>query len=110
MSLGDFETAVRCRLPLIVIISNDQAWGAEAQHLQLLGLSEGFARIPTPSFAALAQSMGAEGFTVTCPDDLRSLAPRLREPLSGPIVLDCRVHPEIRAAVFNFDYAGVFAR
>jgi len=110
MSLGDLDTAVRHRLPIVVVISNDQAWGAEAQHLQMLGLPDDFVRMPTPSLAAVASAMGAEGHTITSPAELRSLAGRLKRPLDGPLVLDCRVHPGIQPASFNFDYAGVFAR
>jgi thiamine pyrophosphate-dependent acetolactate synthase large subunit-like protein len=110
MSLGDLETAVRHKLPLVVVVSNDQAWGAEAQHLQMLGLSDTYVRMKTPSFASLAAAMGAEGHTITSPTDLETIAPRLRERPSGPIVLDCRVHPAIQPVSFNFDYAGVFAK
>lgn len=110
MSLGDLETAVRMKLPLLVVVSNDQAWGAEAQHLQMLGLPDDYVRMPTPSFATLATAMGAEGHTISSPADLKALAGRLQQKLTGPVVLDCRVDPNIQPASFNFDYAGVFAK
>jgi hypothetical protein len=46
--------------------------------------------------------MGAEGFTVTSVDDLAAVAQRLREPLEGPIVLDCLVNPAVRAHTVEF--------
>lgn len=110
MSLGDLETAIRHKLPLVVVVSNDQAWGAEAQHLRMLGEPETFVRYTTPSFAEIARAMGGEGRTVTSPAELRALAPRLRERPLVPLVLDCRVHPDIQPESFNFDYAGVFAK
>lgn len=110
MSLGDLETAVRLSLPLVVVVSNDQAWGAEAQHLKMLGLPDRFVRMPTPSLAAIAQAMGGEGHTITSPAELRALAGRLRERPERPVLLDCRVHPDIQPDSFNFDYAGVFAK
>lgn len=110
MALGDLETAVRLRLPICFVISNDQAWGAEAQHLRHLDLPEDFVRVSTPSLAAVAQAMGAEAYTVESPADLEGLAERLRAPLDRPLVLDCRVHPDIQPESFNFDYAGVFAK
>jgi thiamine pyrophosphate-dependent acetolactate synthase large subunit-like protein len=110
MSLGDLETAVRLTLPIIIVVCNDQAWGAEAQHLRMLGLPDAFVRMHTPSLAAVAKAMGAEGFTVTSTAELRALADTLRRPLRGPIVLDCRVDPDIQPESFNFDYAGVFAK
>ncbi|GAA3942790.1 thiamine pyrophosphate-binding protein [Microbacterium soli] len=110
MALGDLDTAIRHRLPIVVVVSNDEAWGAEAQHLNLLGESDDFVRLPTPSLAELAVAMGAEGYTIRSRGDIEVVADRLREPLSGPIVLDCRVHPDIQPESFEFDYAGVFAK
>lgn len=110
MSLGDLETAARLRLPLVVVISNDQGWGAEAQHLRSLGLPDSYVRMPTPSLADVAKAMGTDAYTVRGPADLRGLAPVLGARPPRPIVLDCRVDPRIQPASFNFDYAGVFAR
>lgn len=110
MALGDLETAVRLELPMVVVISNDQAWGAEAQHLRMLQEPETFVRITTPSLADVANAMGAEGHLITSPAELRALSPRLRERPRRPLVLDCRVHPAIQPPSFNFDYAGVFAK
>jgi thiamine pyrophosphate-dependent acetolactate synthase large subunit-like protein len=110
MSLGDLDTAVRCKLPMVVVVSNDQSWGAESQHLQMLGLPDDYVCMTTPSLAAVAEAMGAEGHTIASPDDLSALRERFREPITRPVVLDCRVDPRIRPASFNFDYAGVFAK
>jgi hypothetical protein len=38
MSLGELETMVRYRLPILVVVLNDAAYGAEARELQLRGL------------------------------------------------------------------------
>jgi acetolactate synthase-1/2/3 large subunit len=110
MGLADLETAVRYRLPMVVVISNDQAWGAEAQHLRMLNLPDTYVRMETPSFADLANAMGAEGYTVASSADLENLKDRFTQPIERPIVLDCRVHPDIQPEAMNFDYAGVFAK
>ncbi len=110
MALGDLDTAIRYRLPMVVVISNDQGWGAEAQHLTMLGEPDSYVRMETPSFAELATAMGAEGYTIAAPADLEDLKDRFTRPIERPIVLDCRVHPEIQPATMNFDYAGVFAK
>lgn len=95
MSLGELETAVRLRLPLIVVVSNDQALGSEVKVLAELGMPTEFAQIPTPSFAAVASALGAEGFTVTSLADLDAVAERLRQRPTGPLVLDCHVNPAV---------------
>ena len=95
MSIGDLETAVRLNLPLIVIVSNDHALGSEVKVLSELGLPTDLAKIPAPSFAAVATALGAEGHTVTSVADLHRIADRLRVRPAGLLLLDCRVNPEV---------------
>jgi acetolactate synthase I/II/III large subunit len=91
MTLGDLETAARYRIPLVVVISNNDGLGSEMRHLRNAGLSEEFAHFSTPSFAAVAAAFGAEGHTIRTTEDLAFLGERLQRPLDGPVVLDCRV-------------------
>lgn len=95
MSIGDLETAVRLQLPLIVIVSNDHALGSEVKVLSELGLPTEMAKIPAPSFAAIAAALGAEGHVVTSAEDVRRLAPKLGSRPERPLLLDCRVNPEV---------------
>ena len=37
MSLGEFDTAVRYRLPIVFVVYNDEAYGAEMHFLRMLG-------------------------------------------------------------------------
>jgi thiamine pyrophosphate-dependent acetolactate synthase large subunit-like protein len=96
MTLGDVETAVRYRLPMVIVVSNDMALGAEVHYLDFMGEPTELAMHSTPSFAAVAEALGAEGYTVRSIDDLRQLEERFQRPIEGPIVLDCRINPEIR--------------
>jgi thiamine pyrophosphate-dependent acetolactate synthase large subunit-like protein len=109
MALGDLDTAVRRNLPIVIVVSNDQAWGAEAQHLRHLGMPDDYVRMRTPSLAAVAEAMGAQGYTITSPEDLRAIADRLRQRPDGPVVLDCRVDPDIQPAPV-MDYARISTR
>ncbi len=96
MSLGDLETAVRLRLPILVVVSNDEALGSEVNFLTEHGLNSEIAKTPSPSFAAIALAMGARAETIRSPGDLVVVDRWLRERSSVPLVLDCRVNPEIR--------------
>ena len=96
MSLGDLETAVRLRLPILVVVSNDEALGSEVNFLTEHGLNADVAKTPSPSFAAIALAMGARAETIRSPGDLVVVERWLRERSSVPLVLDCRVNPEIR--------------
>jgi thiamine pyrophosphate-dependent acetolactate synthase large subunit-like protein len=102
MALGDLETAVRYKLPIVVVISNDEALGVELHFLNLIGMPTKLAEFSTPSLAAVAEAIGAEAFTVRSADDLAAVEERLRRPLSGPLVLDCRINRAIRAEWLEF--------
>jgi acetolactate synthase-1/2/3 large subunit len=97
MSLGDLETAVRYRLPLVIVVSNDQALGSEMRILQNMGLPPDLADIPTPSLAETAVALGGEGVEVTRLDQLEPLHGRLHATGAGPLLLDCRISREVLA-------------
>jgi thiamine pyrophosphate-dependent acetolactate synthase large subunit-like protein len=97
MSLADLETAVRLKLPMLVVVANDEAYGAEVCVLADLGMQTDLARIPCPSFAAMAEAMGAQAATVRTLADLTVVESWLRGPHDRPLVLDCRVNDAVRA-------------
>lgn len=90
----DIETAVRLKLPVIDIVSNDSAWGMikGAQHAafgqRYCGVEFGETRIDL-----LAQSMGARGIRVESPDEIR---PALEEAAASGVmtVIDAQVDRE----------------
>jgi thiamine pyrophosphate-dependent acetolactate synthase large subunit-like protein len=96
MALGELETAARYRLPMLVVIYNDAAYGAEVHHFGPLGRSVKLARFPDTDFAALAQAAGAEGITVRNKGDLAPIQDWLERP-ERPLVVDAKVNPEVRA-------------
>jgi len=96
MALGELETAARYRLPMVVVVYNDAAYGAEVHHFGPMGHPVDLARFPDTDFAALARAAGAEGITVRKPEDLAPLKEWLGR-RDGPLVLDAKVNPEVRA-------------
>jgi thiamine pyrophosphate-dependent acetolactate synthase large subunit-like protein len=97
MTLGDLETAIRCRIPMVVLISNNGGLASEMKALNNAGLPTGHAEYPVRWFAPAAAAMGAEARTVTSFADLDQLAGRLGQPIEGPLVIDCRVAPKFDA-------------
>jgi sulfoacetaldehyde acetyltransferase len=65
MSFGEILTCVREKLPVTVVVFNNQQWGAEKKN-QVDFYSNRFVgvELENPSFAAIARSMGAEGIAV----------------------------------------------
>jgi thiamine pyrophosphate-dependent acetolactate synthase large subunit-like protein len=96
MALGELETAVRYSLPMVVVIYNDAAYGAEVHHFGPMGHPVDLTRFPDTDFAALARAAGAEGITVRGSGDLPPLKGWL-ERRDGPLVIDAKVNPDVRA-------------
>jgi thiamine pyrophosphate-dependent acetolactate synthase large subunit-like protein len=96
MALGELETAARYRLPMLIVVYNDAAYGAEVHHFGPMGRPVEVARFPETDFAALARAVGAEGITVRSEGDLSPLRDWL-DVRDRPLVVDARVNPEVRA-------------
>ena len=96
MSLGELDTAVRYGLPIVVLVYNDEAYGAEMHFLRMSHLADAESRFATPPLDAIARAMGAEAHPVATLDDLDALRPRLAD-VRGPMLLDCRITDRVRA-------------
>ncbi len=101
MNLGDIDTAVRYKLPLVVIVTNDGGFGSEIHYLQVNGLPDETARYANPSFAEVAAGLGAVGITIDSLDKLDQVGSAIQG-LAGPLVLDCKVTTSVRAGWVDF--------
>ena len=101
MNLGDIDTAVRYRLPLVIIVTNDGGFGSEIHYLQVNGLPDQTARYENPSFADVAVSLGAKGITIDSLDKIGEVRSAIHG-LAGPLVLDCKVTTSVRAGWVDF--------
>ncbi len=91
MTLGDLDTVVRERIPLLVVCLNDRAFGAEVMHMQAIGAPVEPARFPTPDLAEIARSVGFEAVTVSDFEDLDRLAPQIAN-VDRPTFLNCLIY------------------
>jgi thiamine pyrophosphate-dependent acetolactate synthase large subunit-like protein len=94
MSLGEIDAAVNLGLPILVVVINDAAYGAEVHHFRSLGLPTELALLGTIDFAAIAGAMGARGLEVRGPGDLEQLKEWIEDP-DGVMVVDCKVNPGV---------------
>lgn len=90
MALGEFETAARLGLRMLIVVYNDAAYGAEVHHFAPLGHPVEIVRFPDTDFAALGRAAGGHGATVRKPQDLAAVEAWLQEP-DGPFVVDAKV-------------------
>lgn len=103
MTLGELETAARSAIPLLIVVYNDQAYGAERHFLDVAGLPRHTSMFPDTDFAAVANALGMRGVTVTSVADLAPV--KLDSRLGAPLLLDCKIDPAFRARWFD-EFAG----
>jgi acetolactate synthase I/II/III large subunit len=96
MSLPELETLARLRLPMLVVIYNDAAYGAEVHHFRPHGHPVELVQFPDTDFAALATAAGARGLTVRAAEDLAAIEPWLAE-RDVPLVVDAKITPDFCA-------------
>jgi thiamine pyrophosphate-dependent acetolactate synthase large subunit-like protein len=96
MSLPELETLARLRLPMLVVVYDDAAYGAEVHHFGPQGLPLELVRFPDTDFAALARAAGAQGVTARSLADLGAVGAWL-ERRDGPLVVDAKITPDFCA-------------
>jgi thiamine pyrophosphate-dependent acetolactate synthase large subunit-like protein len=94
MSLGELETAARLRLPLLVVVYNDDAYGAEVHHFAEDPEGLDLVRFPETDLAAVGRALGADGVTVRAARDLEPVASWLAR-RDRPMVVDAKVTPTV---------------
>jgi sulfoacetaldehyde acetyltransferase len=95
MSLAEVMTCVRERIPVVAVVFNNGQWGAEKRNqIDFYGDRFVGTELENPSFAAIAQAMGARGARVDQPDQLGDA---LREAVASnePTVLEVMVNQEL---------------
>ena len=92
MSVAELDTAVRLRLPLVVVIYNDAGYGAEVHHFTEASEADlATVRFPDTDLAAVGAGFGCTGLTVRTPDDLGGLTDWLAGPPDTPLVIDAKL-------------------
>ncbi|MEV7097789.1 thiamine pyrophosphate-binding protein [Amycolatopsis sp. NPDC051045] len=89
MALSELDTAVRLRLPLVVIVYNDAAYGAEVHHFGDADMTT--VRFPDSDVAAIGRGFGCGGVTVRSAEDLFAVRQWLAGPRTAPLVIDAKI-------------------
>lgn len=91
MGIAELETAVRLSLGMLIVVYNDQGYGAEIYQFKPQGHSTRTVEFPDTDIAAVARGFGADGVTVRCETDVAEVASRLKKGLNRPLVVDAKV-------------------
>jgi thiamine pyrophosphate-dependent acetolactate synthase large subunit-like protein len=89
MGVAELDTVARLGLPMVAVVFNDDAYGAEVHHFT--GQDMGAVRFPDTDVAAVAAGFGWAAHTVRTVADLDPLTAWLAGPRDRPLLLDAKI-------------------
>ena len=95
LSLMDVDTMVRHKLPVVMVVGNNGAWGLEKHPMRFLyGHDVTTDLRPETGYDAIVRALGGAGETVTRPDEI---GPALRRAFDAnvPYLVNVRCDPEV---------------
>jgi thiamine pyrophosphate-dependent acetolactate synthase large subunit-like protein len=93
MSAAEMTTVERLGLPMVIVVYDDAAFGAEVHHFGA-GANLDTVRFPEPHIAAIAAGFGCTGVTVRTVADLDAVTTWLAGPRESALVIDAKVVSE----------------
>jgi thiamine pyrophosphate-dependent acetolactate synthase large subunit-like protein len=91
MAAAELDTVVRLGLPMLVVVYDDHAYGAEVHHFGPDGAPLDTVVFPDTDLAAIARGHGFQAATVRAVEDLTVVGEWLDRGPSGPLLLDAKV-------------------
>jgi acetolactate synthase I/II/III large subunit len=91
MGISELETVVRLGIPMVVLVYDDEAYGAEVHHFGPDGDRLDTVRFPAADIAAIGRGFGFEGVTVRGLADLGAVRAWLEGPRERPLLIDAKV-------------------
>ena len=91
MSVAELTTAARIGPPLMIVVYDDAAYGAEVHHFGPHGHPLDTVTFPDTDLAAIARGFGCAGITVRTLDDLDAARDWVAGPRDRPLVIDAKV-------------------
>lgn len=91
MGISELETVVRLKLPMVIVVYNDSAYGAEVHHFTAPETDRSIVTFPDTDLAAIARGYGADGVIVRTPGDLDAVRTWVDGPREHPLVIDAKI-------------------
>jgi acetolactate synthase-1/2/3 large subunit len=106
MNVQEIETAVRLKLPIIVIVWCDSDFGMiSLKQIDEFGKSA-FTRFNNPNFVTLAQSFGAIGYDVKSTEDFHNILEKAKESTNIPIIISINVDYSRNRILLDDNFIG----
>jgi len=90
MHFADFDTAVREKMPILLVVLNDEALGSEYHQMRARNMLADLSRVPSPDIGALARALGGRGVLARSAEEVRTAAAEWVA-MPGPMVIDARI-------------------
>ncbi|HEX5188213.1 MAG TPA: thiamine pyrophosphate-binding protein [Streptosporangiaceae bacterium] len=94
MGVSELETVVRLGLPMVVVVYDDEAYGAEVHHFGPDGYPLDTVRFPPVNIAKIARGFGFSAAKVRQVTDLSKVQDWLDGPRDRPLLIDAKVTSE----------------
>ena len=91
MGISELDTVVRLGLPMVVVVYNDDAYGAEVHHFGPDGDDLSCVVFPETDIAAIARGFGFEAVTVRTLADLDAVRKWVAGRATQPLLVDAKV-------------------
>ncbi|WP_394841925.1 thiamine pyrophosphate-binding protein [Pendulispora brunnea] len=91
MGVSELETVVRLKIPMLVVVYDDAAYGAEVHHFGPDGHPLAHVTFPERDLASIARGFGFQAATVRTRADLAPLQAWLAGPRDEPFLLDAKI-------------------
>jgi thiamine pyrophosphate-dependent acetolactate synthase large subunit-like protein len=91
MGIAELDTVRRLGLGMLIVVYNDNAYGAEVHHFGPAGHPLSTVVFPDTDLAAVARGYGCAAVTVRTSDDLAPVAAWVAGPRTVPMVVDVKV-------------------
>ena len=106
MNVQEIETAVRLKLPIIIIVWCDCDFGMiSLKQIDEFGKSA-FTRFNNPNFVTLALSFGAIGYDIKSTKDFRNILEKAKESTDVPVIISINVDYSRNRILLDDNFIG----
>jgi len=107
MNMQELETAVRLKLPIIIIVWIDGEYGLIALKQKIEFGKSGFTKFKNPDFLMLAKSFGAIGYKINSTKEFHSVLKKALQSVDTPVVIAIDVDYSRNDILLNDEYCNL---